>query len=236
MPDLKTWVDELMIYDLSEDKLSSNEAKHFLASGGSKGAEGIKSVTELGGVLKRYVNLKQLSFCTHGYPGGVAFPQGNLTAANLKSVPVPANLFRGEGRLLFMGCETARTKEGEAFLVAAGQHFFAGKGGVVGGSTVYNLGYSSGTVLPMFGGSSSTGVLPERGKLILFRLDASGKVTTDHLAMSLQFHERLIRIDPQAAIDRRDKAEGPVGLGGRARKRPQDGACVEVQRVQRAGG
>jgi hypothetical protein len=31
---------------------------------------------------------------------------------------------------------------------------------------------------------------------------------------SLQFHERLIGIDPQPAIDGRDEAEGPVGLGG----------------------
>jgi hypothetical protein len=188
MSSLKKWVDELMIYDLSDDKLSSNEAEKFLAyGGGSKGAEGIKSATELGDVLKGYINLKQISFCTHGFPGGVAFPQMDLTAVNLKSVPIPSSLYRAEGRLLFMGCETARTPAGEAFLVAAGRHFFAGKGGVVGGSTVYNLGYSLGTVLPMFGGSSSTGILPERGKLVLFRLDPSGKVIASNTVKSSVF-------------------------------------------------
>jgi hypothetical protein len=52
---------------------------------------------------------------------------------------------------------------------------------------------------------------------------------------SPEFHERLIRIHPQPAVDGRHEAEGPVGLGGGARKRPEDGACVEVERIQRAG-
>jgi hypothetical protein len=88
-------------------------------------------------------------------------------------VRVPFDLYGGAGRLLFMGCETARTKTGESFLIAAGKHFFAGKGGVVGGSTIYNLGLSSGTRLPILGRSSSGWGL---GKLILFQLDAKGNV------------------------------------------------------------
>jgi len=138
-------------------------------------------------VLKDYVNLVQISLCTHGYPGGAWFPQGNLNEGNLKSVPIPPHLYKAEGRLLFMGCETARTPSGEAFLVAAGRHFFAGRGGIVGGSTVYNLGYSWGTVLPILGGSSSPGKLPERGRLVLFRLDSTGKVIASNTVSSSLF-------------------------------------------------
>ena len=72
-----------------------------------------------------------------------------------------------------MGCETARTKYGENFLIAAGNHFFARKGGVVGGATIYSLGFSSGARLPLFGRSSGGWGI---GQLVLFHLDAKGSV------------------------------------------------------------
>jgi hypothetical protein len=174
--ELRKWVSEVMIYD-ADDKLSSDEASEFQDShrvgGWTVGAAGIRGVGELSVALDKFVNIEQLSFCTHGFPGGVWFPRGNLTAANLRTVTVPARLFKGAGRLLFMGCETARTPEGEAFLVAAGKHFLAGRGGVVGGSTIYNLGFSSGTRLPVLGPSSGGWA---GGKLVLYRLDDKGNV------------------------------------------------------------
>jgi len=174
--DLRNWVSEVMIYD-ADDKLSSDEARNFQDSyrvgGWTVGIAGIRGVGELSGALDKFVNIEQLSFCTHGFPGGVFFPRGNLTSANLKTVVVTPRLFKGAGRLLFMGCETARTPAGEAFLVAAGKHFFAGKGGVVGGSTIYNLGPASGTRLPLFGDSSGGWA---SGRLVLYRLDDQGNV------------------------------------------------------------
>jgi len=165
-----------MVYD-ADDKLSSDEAEEFLDShqygAWTVGAAGIRGVTELSTALQNFGNIEQLSFCTHGFPGGVFFKGGSLTTGTLKIVTVPPGLFKGAGRLLFMGCETARTKAGEDFLVAAGRHFFAGKGGVVGGSTIYNLGFSSGTRLPMLGNSSGGWGI---GRLVLFKLDAKGNV------------------------------------------------------------
>jgi hypothetical protein len=173
---MRRWVSELMIYD-ADDKLSCDEAKEFLDShkygAWTVGAEGIRGVRELSNALQKFGNIEQLSFCTHGFPGGVFFKRGSLTAGNLNIVNVPPRLFKGAGRLLFMGCETARGRVGENFLIAAGRHFFAGKGGVVGGSTLYNLGFSSGTRLPLLGRSSGGWGI---GKLILFHLDAKGNV------------------------------------------------------------
>ena len=173
---IRRWVSELMIYDV-DDKLSSDEATKFLDShkygAWTVGAEGIRGVTALSEALQNFGNIEQLSFCTHGFPGGVFFKGGSLTSGNLTIVTVPPGLFKGAGRLLFMGCETARGKAGENFLIAAGRHFFAGKGGVVGGSTIYNVGFSSGTRLPVLGGSSGGWGI---GKLILFHLDANGNV------------------------------------------------------------
>jgi hypothetical protein len=181
MTALRKWISELMIYD-ADDKLSSDEAMQFLESNKfgawTVDAQGIKGANELGDVLKGYVNIKQISFSTHGFPGGVYFKNGSLVAGNLKDVSIPKDLFAGQGRVLFMGCETARTKVGEHFLVAAGRQFFAGKGGVVGGSTVYNYGFSSGTRLPVLGGSSSDGFLPEIGHLVLVYLDAAGNIVS----------------------------------------------------------
>lgn len=173
---LRRWISELMIFD-ADDRLSSDEAKAFINSyqygAWTVGVEGIHGVAEISAALKKYGNVEQLSFCTHGFPGGVFFKRGSLTASTLKQVAVPGGFFKGAGRLLFMGCETARTKAGEDFLVAAGKHFFAGKGGVVGGSTIYNLGFSSGTRLPLLGGSSGGWGI---GRLILFQLDGKGNV------------------------------------------------------------
>lgn len=181
MPELRKWVSEVMIYD-RDDKLSADEASEFLASyrvgGWTVDAKGISGVGELSDALKGYVNIKQLSFCTHGFPGGVYFKSGSLSAGNLKTIQVLPTLFEGPGRLLFMGCETARTQAGKDFLIAAGRHFFD-KGGVVGGSTIYNLGFSSGTRLPFFGPSSGGWAA---GKLILYQLDPDGKVVGSKVA------------------------------------------------------
>lgn len=165
-----------MIYD-SDDKLSSDEAASFVNSysmgGWTVAAEGIRAALDLSTALDKFVNIEQLSFCTHGFPGGVYFPGGSITETNLRSITVPPSLFNGPGRLLFMGCETASGKGGTDFLIAAGKHFFAGRGGIVGGSTIYNLGFSSGTRLPIFGSSSAGWNF---GNLILYKIDPSGKV------------------------------------------------------------
>ena len=178
MAEIRTWVDELMIYD-ADDKLSIDEAKELKSddNAGKIAIEGVTGVKDLNDKLKKYVNLKQVSFSTHGSPGSVYFKQGSLNTHSLSALFIDPSLFQGPGRLLFMGCEVARTKAGEDFLIAAGKRFFAGKGGVVGGTTIYNLGFSSGTRLPLLGGSSSAGILPELGNLILFRLDGAGNVT-----------------------------------------------------------
>lgn len=174
--ELRKWVNEVMIYDRN-DSLSSDEATTFRDSNQTGGwtvaIEGIRSAGELSDALDKFIHVDQISFCTHGFPGGVWFPGTSLTTANLNTVIVPSSLFNRHGRLLFMGCETGRGPAGESFLIAAGKHFFAGKGGIVGGSTIYNLGPSSGTRLPVFGSSSGGW---HAGKLLLYNIDASGNV------------------------------------------------------------
>jgi len=180
--EIRKWVNEVMIYD-RDDKLSSDEAESFGEShqfgGWTVATEGIRSAGELSDALDKFINVDQISFSTHGFPGGVWFPGTSLTVVNLKSIVVPRSLFNGPGRLLFMGCETGRGPEGEKFLIEAGKHFFAGKGGVVGGSTIYNLGFSSGTRLPVLGSSSGGW---HAGKLLLYKIDASGNLVASKSA------------------------------------------------------
>lgn len=175
MATIRTWCDELMIY--SPDDLSKDEAealKREGEGGWTIGIEEANKIADVNAALRKYVNIKRLSFCTHGFSGGVSFEKGSILTVNLRKITVPRDLFQGEGQLLFMGCETARNKDGEKFLVAAGRHFLAGKGGIVGGSTVTIQGWSSGSVLPYL--TLHWNALPEIGKLVLFRLDAKGTV------------------------------------------------------------
>src|SRR3954470_14208562 len=103
--ELRKWVNEVMIYD-KEDWLSRNEAASFQEShqvgGWTTAIEGIASADELSDALDKFINVDQISFSTHGFPGGVWFRAGSLMLYNLKSVKVPATLWNGRGRLLFM--------------------------------------------------------------------------------------------------------------------------------------
>ncbi len=177
---LRRIVCELMIYDADDRGIMGceREAKKFLADheygAWTVAAAGIRGVGQLADTLRGYCNIQQLSFCTHGFPGGVYFRNGSLGIQNLQGVQVPPTLFSDTGRLLFMGCETARTDSGEQFLIAAGKHFFAGKPGVVGGTTIYNIGLIWGARLPVFGRSSGGW---HTGQLVIYQLDAQGNVT-----------------------------------------------------------
>ncbi len=174
---MKTWVDELIIYspDLAST-LESKVAKDGASSANQMAIECAKSVGDVDIILQRYGNLKRLVFCTHGCPGVAYFSQtgGYLHENNLGEVRVPVGLFQRAGQLLFTGCEVARGKDGEDFLVAAGRHFFKGVGGVVGGATVKLLGWPTGTVLPYV--SWHLNALPESGMVVLYRVDGDGKV------------------------------------------------------------
>lgn len=174
---LRKWVDELVIY--SGDDLSKNEAEELKQSsigGWSLDIEPADSIPDVNRALMRYVNLRRVTFCTHGFSGGVFFENGSMITVNLTKLDIPRDLYHREGQLLFLGCETARNQEGENFLIAAGRRFFAGKGGVVGGTTVNNIAWPVfGTVLPYLSFSWDR-PLPESGKLILYRLDTQGNV------------------------------------------------------------
>ncbi|MBK9088321.1 MAG: hypothetical protein IPL90_04425 [Holophagales bacterium] len=180
---MRSWVDELIIY--SPDLQSTLESK--MAKGEAVGAnqmaiECAKSVGDVDVILQRYNNLKRLVFCTHGRSGVAYFSQtgGFLHQYNLGDIRILQGLFRGAGQLLFTGCEVARGAEGEAFLIASGQHFFRGVGGVVGGATVGIMGYPTGSVLPYV--SWHTDALPESGKVVLYRIGSDGTVAARRTA------------------------------------------------------
>jgi hypothetical protein len=173
---MRKMVRELIIYD-ADDSLSSHEAKKFQKTpqygAWSVAAKGIRGVNELGAALNEYSSITQLSFCTHGSPGAVYFKKGSLKKSNLATVAFLPDVFGRHrnyesftARLLFMGCQTAKGKSGKEFLIAAGKHFFKGKGGgIVGGTTNSNF-------YPYFGGTR----VPGWGKIILIKLDAKGNV------------------------------------------------------------
>jgi hypothetical protein len=174
---LRKIVSELMIYDRNSI-LCSSEASDFEEAneGGAWTVEtvGVEGVYDIGGVLNKYMDIEQLDFCTHGDPGEASFSSGeDLTVETLQKVTVPFRLFKGPGRLLFMGCDTARGEAGLDFLIAAGRRFFAGKGGIVGGATVATEMSPGGTRLPLIPVSITRFGI---GKLLLVRLDAQGNV------------------------------------------------------------
>jgi len=172
---LRKWVNELMIYSLDDSsKGEAEETKKSSNLNWSIEIQSARGIKDIAPALSNVVNVTRVSFCTHGFPGGVYFDKGCINATSVKSIVIPPNLFKGEGQLLFMGCETAQAPFGEEFLIAAGSHFFKGRGGIVGGATVSLVGWSSGTVLPFV--TFHWDALPESGKLVLFRLDANGEV------------------------------------------------------------
>ncbi len=172
---LRSTVSELVIYDADDQGISDGAAEYLDShkyGAWTVASEGIHKAAEISGVLERYENIEQLTFNTHGSPGRVHFKGGDLSGSNLDDIVVPPNLFRHAGRLLFMGCEIARTTTGEGFLIAAGRRFFGAKGGVVGGATVWVYG----EILPLIGVSSAGNAI---GRLVLFRLDGRGEVIAD---------------------------------------------------------
>ena len=180
---LRKWVSELMVYD-PLDRMSRDEANEFVEDN-SVGAwtvasEPVEGVSDFGRALRGYCHLSQLTISSHGFPGGAWFSKGgHLTTETLRQVSVPQDLYEKEGRLLFLGCETARTPVGRKFLIAAGQHFFGGKGGIVGGATIQTLGYSSGTVLGMIGCTNESWLPKNIGRLVLLKLDGDGNVVAE---------------------------------------------------------
>lgn len=179
MAGLTKWVDELIIYD-SDDRASRQEANFTNDSDSFKSFGGIEGVTcnvDVENALAKYVNLKQVTFITHGFPGGVSLPNGSIDKEVVEKMRIPPRLFLHEGRLLFMGCDTAYKAAGEEFLIAAGRRFFAGKGGIVGGATSTVSGFPTGSQLPILSWNVSGGISVERGALRLIKIDKFGKVT-----------------------------------------------------------
>jgi hypothetical protein len=185
MNGLRKWVSELMVYDPNDTK-SRWEASEFVEDN-SVGAwtvasEPVEGVTDFGRALRGYCHLSQLTISSHGFPGGAWFSKGgHLTTETLRQVSVPPDLYEKEGRLLFLGCETARTPVGRKFLIAAGQHFFGGKGGVVGGATIQTLGYPSGTVLGIMGWTNESHLPKNIGRLVVLKLDGGGDVVAERI-------------------------------------------------------
>lgn len=165
-----------MVYDASDgvcETVAKNFADKYKFGSWSVSIEGVNNVLEMNNVLMDYCNIKRLTFETHGNPGNIYFGGNRLNLTRLTEIIVPPQLFDRKGQLLFLGCSVARGYEGEKFLTAAGKRFFAGKGGVVGGSTIRTLGYSWGVVLP-YGQISWSGL--ENGILRIFDLDNRGYI------------------------------------------------------------
>ena len=79
------------------------------------------SAQDISSILNRYTRLKQINFYTHGDIGFIQFGFGGVsssTAAQFLAAP-HNQLFAGEGRVLFTGCEVGKGKEGRAFIVDA---------------------------------------------------------------------------------------------------------------------
>lgn len=189
MAGLRQWVSELMVYD-SMDKISRDEATEF-AEDNNVGAwtvasEPVEGVGDFGRALRGYCHLSQLTISSHGFPGGAWFTKGgHLTTRSLQQIPVPVDLWGKEGRLLFLGCETARTQGGRDFLIAAGRHFFAGRAGIVGGATIQTLGFSSGTRLSGLGWITGSHFPTHVGQLVVLKLDRDGNLVAEQTVRPL---------------------------------------------------
>jgi hypothetical protein len=113
----------------------------------------LRGVTSFGSVLnvldefiqqqRRFGNV---FFSTHGCPGNVDLPHGNLNISNAHQLRTRAGVFDGQGRVLFMGCNVGEDEVGWRFLEAIGCAFV--QNGFVGASTSMVVSIRGGLIEP----------------------------------------------------------------------------------------
>jgi len=172
---LRIQADQLMIYAKDESAFV-RLAKQFEdeSKTGMNKAEPVYAARHISDILDGYLYLSQINFYTHGHIGYVHLPGGGIvtrTAPFLLDAPHP-QLFRGEGRILFMGCNVGEGPEGRDFMIAAGKALLDGHGGFVGATTSKNV----------FGRWGLFDIRkPLWGDLRVIQFDARGKVVAEKL-------------------------------------------------------
>jgi hypothetical protein len=173
IPGKRSSADQLMIYATGEDAFEKLAEDFEKESPGNNRTEVANDATQLRSILNRYENLKQINFYTHGSIGSMYLPGGSVSMSNLSSLSAPhTNLFDGEGRVLFIGCNIGEGPKGREFLIAAGRKLLMTHGGIVGATTVKNIFGRWGLI---------DARMPMWGDLRLIRLDANGNVLAEKM-------------------------------------------------------
>jgi hypothetical protein len=165
--------DQLMIYSTGESAFPTLAEKFEKESPGNNKSEVAKAASELKSILNRYEHLKQINFYTHGNVGYVYFTGGGISTATVSSLTAPHDeLFDGQGRVLFVGCNVGEGPDGRTFLLAAGRALLKGHGGFVGATTSMNIFGRWGLFDPF---------MPLWGDLRVIQLDANGNILKEQM-------------------------------------------------------
>ena len=106
------------------------------------------------------MRFKNFYFYTHGSPGVVSLPGGDITLQNVARFRRVSRALEINVRILFMGCNIAEGLRGERFLLQFGEKFMGVRGGIIGASD-----------------SKTFGEIPKRywGDLVIVEVDRKGK-------------------------------------------------------------
>lgn len=165
---MRTWANNLFIWAKDEPAMGSIGKSIADEDPGGSHSECVYKADDIPLILDRYANIQQIIFATHGQSGYMYLAGGGATVANIKIFAAPhKNLFRGEGRALFYGCNVAEGAAGLTFLEAAARQLFQGKGGIIAATDSKNY----------FGKWGLIDMLkPAWGTLRLIRVDSDGNV------------------------------------------------------------
>jgi hypothetical protein len=127
--------EELYVYDPA----LAPGAKAIKAELGAKvEIEPVICAATLETALKKYTNIKMLTFDTHGGPGHLSLPKASrdIDAPVIQGIGVRCpSLMVPSGRILFLGCNVGEGADGDTFIAGVAMGFLKGKGGTVGAAT-----------------------------------------------------------------------------------------------------
>ncbi|SRR5579864_4062084 len=163
-------VDSLYLYDPEFEP----GATQFKKEAGSSGAVcPVKTWDDVKTAAGTYSSVKMLIFNTHGFPGKVDLPDhsGGDSFA-FRTLGASPGFLNANARVLFLGCNIGEGSTGDYFLDEIGKSLLAGKGGIVGATTVGNMVFQLGPF------TTETFMIPlSFGRLKVKRYDVSGAQT-----------------------------------------------------------
>jgi len=133
---LSTAVDNLCFYD---PEFAAYADKFAGEMGGSSAVQAVGSHQELVAAIGSYTGVKFLEVCLHGTPGMIYFAdQGTMIWQHFGTLTQNTAFLQKNARVLFDSCNIAGSEPAQKSMDELGRRMLAGKGGIIGATTVQN--------------------------------------------------------------------------------------------------